>query len=110
MAEDAPIARLSGMARTSRQMARRQLERIVGINRDARELFMDEKGQLKPAAERLLGQLARDAQLGIASFDPDPHHLYYQTGKRDMVLALAKMLHLDVRRLHDLQTKLEQSK
>lgn len=103
---DTPIARLVGAAKGSRRFIEREIARIVGLNRDARELFLDEEGKMRPAAERLLGRLAAHARLNAIGFDPDARHQDYMAGQRDMVRFLGKMLELDVRRLEELQRKL----
>lgn len=110
MSDNRPIARLANMAGTSRRQISDAIAVMVGTNRDARALFLNDDGVLKPEAERLFGRLAREANLKSTQYDPDANHLYYMQGKRDLVLFMARMLHLDVRRLQDLQTRMEQSK
>lgn len=106
MQPDAPIARLLGQASKTIAARRRALEKLVGINRDARELFLGEDGKLKPAAARLFAQLSGEARLNRLEFEPDARFQDHLLGRQHMVRFLAAMLHLDVTRLHNLQRKL----
>jgi hypothetical protein len=106
MRPEAPIADLVGRASQSRAQVRRAIEALVGSNRDARELMLDDKGALKPAAARLLARMAKEARLDRLGFEPDARLQDHLLGRQHIVRYLAAMLDLDVTRLQSLQRKL----
>lgn len=98
---------LERKARSTRAALLAAIADLVGTHRDARELLLGEDGELKPAAARLLGRLAKRARLDRAGFEPEARLQDYRLGQQDIVRTLGQMLHLDVRRLEELQRKLE---
>lgn len=102
---DAPIAELVGIARQSGAWVRKQIGRLLGINRDARALFIGEDGELRPEAERLFARLADEAQLNRIGIDPDARHADYRKGQQDMLRFMIRMIEIDTRRLEELQRK-----
>lgn len=106
MPPKAPIADLVGLAGQSRSTLLDQIKSLVDPSRDARELFLDDAGELKPAAARLLGRLAREAGLTNLNFEPDARRQDHMLGRQYIVRYLGQMVRLDVARLDDLQRKL----
>jgi len=106
MPHERPFAHMAGLAKQSRAFLQSKIDAIVGSNRDARILFLDNDGRLRPEAERLFARLASDAQMHRIGFDPDARHQDYIQGKRDAVRFLANMLELDTQRLERLQRQL----
>lgn len=107
MSNSAPIAELVGVATGSRDATLRAIRQLVDVNRDARSLFLDEQGQMKPAAERIFGLLAREAGLDrLGEFQPDARLQDQMIGRQFIVRRLSALLDLDVRRLEELQRKL----
>lgn len=109
MRPDAPVADLIGMSRGSRAAIFKAMRGVRSTAEDARALFLDGAGHLKPEAGRLLGRLAKEAQLNVLAFEPDARRQDYRLGQQHMVRFLARMLELDVARLNHLQSELEKT-
>lgn len=107
MPPDTPVADLLGLSRGSRAAILRAMQPLLQSHRDAQTLFLDDKGRLTPAAARLFGRLAREAQIARLGFEPDPRLQDYRLGQQHMVRFLAGMLELDEARLTQLQRQLE---
>lgn len=100
---DTPIAQLVGIARGSAKFVQKEIARLIGVNRDARELFLDDAGEMKPAARRLFARLAKEAEINRVGFDPDARHQDYRKGQQDLLRFMGAMIELDHKRLADLQ-------
>lgn len=100
---DAPIAQLVGLARKSGRFIQKEMARLVSVHQDARDLFLDDQGNMKPAARRLFARLAKEAQINRVGFDPDARHQDYRKGQQDLLRLMAAMIELDHRRLDELQ-------
>lgn len=103
---DAPIAKLVGQSSSSKKWSlRNEIAKLVGANRDARECFCGDDGQLTDAAERTFARLAAKAELNKIGFDPDARHQDYQKGFQDCVRYLGSLVQLDTQRLEELQRR-----
>jgi hypothetical protein len=107
MSDRAPIMDLVGLSRQSRTGILEQMKRVLDPSRDARALFLDAKGELKPEARRHFLALMREAGMLKPGFEPDPHRLYYNQGAAGIVLLQAMMVNIDHSKLMMLQQELE---
>jgi hypothetical protein len=89
---------------------RRQLHtlirRILDRHNRAAQLFLDDDGNLKPAAREWFAELARDNFVNRSAFHEDPREHAKREGRRELALEIISSAHLDVERLGSL-TRLE---
>jgi hypothetical protein len=97
---------LVGLAARSRADTLRSIRSLVDPNRDARELFLGEDGELKPAAKRLFARLAKEARINDLAFEPDARMQDHLLGRQFIVRFLGAMLRLDTARLEHLQRQM----
>jgi hypothetical protein len=107
MTDRAPMMDLLGLSRQSRDELLGRMKRLLDPSRDARALYLDEKGELKPEAKRHFLALMREAGMLRPGFEPDPHRLYYNQGAAMIVLLQAMMANIDHSKLMMLQQELE---
>lgn len=105
-ATSAEVARRLGNAPQLIGQLRRLIGRLLDRHSLAAALFLDDGGQVRPAAAKWFQQLAQDNYVNGGAFDADPREHAYREGRRSLALEILGSAHLDVERLGSL-TKLE---
>lgn len=81
----------------------KQVRRLVGRLLDrhdrAAKLFLDDEGQVKPAAAKWFLQLAAENYVETGAFHQDAREHAYREGRRTVVLEIIRSARLDAARL-----------
>lgn len=88
--------------------AKGHARRELGIYHAYRQLFFDQQGALREAAQIVLDDMAREAAIGLASPSLDHSELAAKEGKRRLLLHLFARLELSPERAATLERQLSQ--
>lgn len=110
MSDRPPVLDLLGLAAQTRGDLLGKMQRLLDPSRDARALYLDKDGSLKPEARRHFAALMREAGMHRPGFEPDPHRLYFNQGAASIVLLQALMIDIDHAKLMKLQQELENTR
>jgi hypothetical protein len=85
---------------------RRIVKRLLDRQQHAARLFLDDDGELKPAAKAWFGQIAHDNFVTRSAWHEDAREHAKREGRRELALEIINSTRLDVERLEAL-TRLE---
>jgi hypothetical protein len=81
------------------KQVKRMIRRLLDKHKLAADLFLDDDGQVKPAAARWFRQLASDNYLDTGAWHQDPREHAYREGRRAVALEIIRSARLDAERL-----------
>lgn len=101
---------LQARAASSREAALRKLRMATKPVRVAKELFLNEKGDISDNGAYFINYLSDKAEMGKDLFCDDPRKADFRAGKQQMVLEVLRMFNLDEKRIKQLDKQLEGNK
>lgn len=115
MPPDAPLPSITGALYAMRHAAegksaraRDHARRELGVYHAYRQLFFDQEGALREAAQIVLDDMAREAAIGLVSPSLDYAELAAKEGKRRLLLHIFARLELSPERAATLERQLSQ--